>query len=184
MKNSIVLAALLTITFANAAHAQKVKVMSEAAVDFTKYTTYAFQPPLTLKGDEAFENQYVVPIITAAIQEALNTKGMEEDTESPDAQIVFYVGVDQQSQVDNFQHWSSKGRYRTGVTLGQALNRVPTYSSLKGVLAIDIVDAATETLLWRAYCWANIKGIEDRNRKISKAVQKAFRNYPPKSRGG
>ena len=184
MKNAVILAALLTIAFASAARPQKVKVMSEAAVDFTKYTTYAFQPPRTLKGDEAFENEYVVPIITAAIQEALKTKGMEEDTESPDVQIVFYVGVDQKSRVDNFQHWSSRGRYRTGVTLGQALNKVPTYHSLKGVLAIDIVDATTETLVWRAYCWGNIKGMEDRNRKISKAVEKAFRKYPPKSRGG
>ena len=100
--NNAVLATLLTITFASSAHPQKVKVMSEAAVDFTKYTTYAFQPPRTLKGDEAFENEYVVPIITAAIQEALKTKGMEEDTESPDVQIAFYVGVDQKSRVDNF----------------------------------------------------------------------------------
>jgi hypothetical protein len=52
-----------------------------------------------------------------------------------------------------------------------------------GTLAIDIVDASTRSIVWRAMASKDIDPNarpDKRDRNIDKAAETLFRNYPPK----
>ena len=51
-----------------------------------------------------------------------------------------------------------------------------------GMLVIDMVDAHTSKLLWRAYCSDTIKDFRERDKNVNATVKKAFQNFPPKTK--
>ena len=51
-----------------------------------------------------------------------------------------------------------------------------------GVLILDIVDAATSKLIWRAYCSDTIRDMPNRDKNINSAVRKALDRFPPKQK--
>jgi hypothetical protein len=48
-----------------------------------------------------------------------------------------------------------------------------------GMLVIDIVDASTSKMIWRAYCGDRIREMRKRDKKITAAVKKALDRFPP-----
>ena len=52
----------------------------------------------------------------------------------------------------------------------------------KGMLVMDVVDAKTSKLLWRAYCGDEVKDWKNRHKIVEKVVRKALGRYPPKSK--
>ena len=55
---------------------------------------------------------------------------------------------------------------------------------LVGALVVDITDARTRALVWRGMASGDIKPSdkpEQRDKKLAKATEKMFKNYPPKS---
>jgi hypothetical protein len=55
---------------------------------------------------------------------------------------------------------------------------------LVGTLVVDIIDARTRALVWRAMATGDIKPNdkpEQRDKKMARAMEKMFRNYPPRS---
>jgi hypothetical protein len=55
-------------------------------------------------------------------------------------------------------------------------------SYLQGTLVIDIVDARTTKLLWRAYCGDQIRDMRKRDKNITAAVKKALERFPPRQK--
>ena len=56
---------------------------------------------------------------------------------------------------------------------------------LIGTLVVDISDTRPGALVWRSLASSDIRPTdktETRDKKIAKAMDKVFRNYPPKSR--
>jgi Domain of unknown function (DUF4136) len=54
---------------------------------------------------------------------------------------------------------------------------------LVGTLVVDISDARTGTIVWRSLASSDIRPTdkpESRDKKIAKATEKMFKNYPPK----
>jgi hypothetical protein len=51
---------------------------------------------------------------------------------------------------------------------------------LRGMLVIEILDAHTSKLLWRAACGDQIKDMRKRDENINKIVKKALERFPPK----
>jgi hypothetical protein len=52
-----------------------------------------------------------------------------------------------------------------------------------GTLVVDISDARTNAVLWRSLASSDIRPTdkpETRDKKISKATEKMFKNFPPK----
>ena len=127
---------------------------------------------------------YLVDQITRAIRQKLAAKGMSEAKDNPDVYIVFFVGADQKTQGNNFTDFTHVNRggtraFRDGISLNQALRRASVSYYRKGILVIDIVDASTNKLAWRAYCSGKVNP-KIRQKKIDKATEKAFKKYPPK----
>ena len=46
------------------------------------------------------------------------------------------------------------------------------------MLVLDIVDARSSKLLWRAYCSKNIEDFRNRDKDIRKVVRKALERFP------
>ena len=51
---------------------------------------------------------------------------------------------------------------------------------LEGILLLDIVDAKTNKLLWRAACKVKIEDMSERHKNIEDTVKKALKSFPPK----
>ena len=54
-----------------------------------------------------------------------------------------------------------------------------------GTLVVDIFDARTNTIVWRSIASSDVRPTdepESRDKKITKATEKMFKNYPPQSR--
>ncbi len=66
--------------------------------------------------------------------------------------------------------------YGEGVTYG----RVGTHDYKEGTLMTDLIDPVKQTRLWRAIMVTNLRETTEENIVLaSKAIQKAFENYPP-----
>jgi hypothetical protein len=55
---------------------------------------------------------------------------------------------------------------------------------LVGTLVVDIIDTRTNAIVWRSLASSDISATdtpEKRDKKIAKAMEKMFKNYPPKS---
>lgn len=55
--------------------------------------------------------------------------------------------------------------------------------ALVGTLVVDISDAQTSVMVWRSLASSDIRPTdrpESRDKKIAKATEKMFKNYPPR----
>ena len=50
---------------------------------------------------------------------------------------------------------------------------------MQGIMLLDVVDAKTQKLLWRAACKAKIDDMSERHKEIEDAVKKALKSFPP-----
>ncbi len=103
--------------------------------------------------------------LRAAVEEQLAAKGMQKsDTNgAADLLIVYHAGV--QDKVD-VQSWGYFGR------------RVDVREYQQGMLVIDVVDARTRSLVWRATAKDEVGDADPSSEKIAKAVQKMFAGFP------
>ena len=49
-----------------------------------------------------------------------------------------------------------------------------------GILLLDVVDAKTKKLLWRAACKDKIEDMRERHKNAENIVKKALKSFPPK----
>ena len=178
MKLAVTLFLGLTLTTPGVA--QKIKTVFDKATDFAEYRTFSVEPGRRLKDNGVLENPYLGDQIVDAIRTELAAKGMTETTDEPDLQVNFFVGNSHSTQVDRFDHWTHRSHYKRGVSLDEALHNPRTSYYRKGILVIDMVDTATDGLVWRVYGTAKVSTDQDRREKIYKGVKKAFKKYPPK----
>jgi hypothetical protein len=172
-------AGLLSVTMMLAARAfaQKVETVFEKDVDFGKYKTYQLQAARGLKTNQPRDDA-ITRRIAESIRRVLNERGGRESTVSPDVHIAFSVGNETSTWVDRFSSSAPSGR---DYMIGEVFRRTPEMGvDQKGILIIEVLDAHSERLVWRAYCSAKVTDLQKINEVIDKAVKKAFSKYPPK----
>ena len=168
MKNGMVLllGSVLCVSFVAAG----VQVQFEEGVDFAQYRTYAWG-----KGTPAAKPEYQEWIV-AAITRELEERGLRQVTdEEPD---LFVVSV-----AFAMLEFANRGNYvnlnRYGYSVGIITN--DAVGSATGHLAIDLVDARSKEVVWRAVVEEFFgRKIANPERKIDKITKKMFRDYPPK----
>ena len=153
--------------------------------DFGSYESYSFQPFLVLSTKEPWRNGVVERQLKEAINSQMDRQGLRQVEESPDVYVAVYLGTEQNTWVDGFGDWTPRQRgsnERTSLNEAVALTRRKQTSNptRKGIGVIELVDSETDTVVWRAYCSVRIGDRDDREKKIHKAVTKAFKKYPPK----
>jgi hypothetical protein len=172
MKSGRVVPALLALlVLAGSALAQKTSVDYDHDADFTKYKKYAWTEGTHAKDPFAHER------IVAAIEGQLAAKGLTrvQPDENPDIFVLYQAAVTEQKEA---QVWGTG--YGAGWRWGGGTAQVSVNTILIGQLVVDIGDAATKKLVWRGRASDTLSDKPEKNeKKINKAAEKLFKNFPP-----
>jgi hypothetical protein len=169
--------ALLVVIGTVSVNAQKVKVGADPAVDVSKYKTYAWSKPLPPG------NPFVQQTIIQSIEQALAAKGLTKVEEKPDIMIAYYAAANGNLQI-GYPSWSNS--MGSAVSTGIAVDS-QTWVVSKGMLVVDIADAASKATVWRGSATQTLdnppsgnpmKDAKTVEKPIKKAVEKMFKQYP------
>jgi hypothetical protein len=95
------------------------------------------------------------------------------------------MGFDEQKDISTYSTGPAYGGYGWGWGggWGSTTTDVRVREILVGTLAVDIVDAAKKEIVWRGLGTKEVDTNakpEKRDENIAKAVEKIFKNYPPR----
>jgi hypothetical protein len=174
------IAALLVVPVL--AMAQKTSHDFDKAANFAAFKTYAHKDG-TKVGQPLIDDRLV-----SAIEAQLAAKGLTK-SETPDVFVVYHVALDKQKDISTYSsgYGGGYGPYGWGWGGGWAGGTSTTQvrDILVGTLVIDLADAKAGKLVWRGIGVKEINtgaNPEKRDKSIAKAVEKIFKNYPPKQK--
>jgi hypothetical protein len=154
----------------------------DRSADFTHYRTFSsVGGHLVVHGVADDGNTLLKNRIQNAIASALSEKGLSQNADNPDLLVGYWAGARTRSELEGMgpydpgigPFWGAGG-YWWGTAYGDWWIR--RYE--EGTLVIDLVDAHSKGLVWRAYARAEVNPpVTDE--KVRDAVYKAFQHYPP-----
>ena len=163
--------------------AQKVSYDFDKTANFAGFKTYA-EKDGTKVGQPLIDDR-----IVAAIEAELAAKGFTKADSSPDVFVVYHVAFDKQKDISTYSTGYAGGYGAYGWGWGGGWGGGSTTTQVRdilvGTLVIDIADAKKGQLAWRGM---GVKEVntqakpEKRDKSISEAVKKIFKNYPPKQK--
>jgi hypothetical protein len=181
MYSRLVTAGLFALLLPTAAMAQKV------SYDFDKTTNFAALKTYTFKEGTPVGQKLIDDRIVAAIEAQMTAKGFTKSDTNPDVIVVYHVAFDKQKDISTFSSGYGGGYgpygYRYGGGMGSSTTQVRDI--VVGTLVIDLIDAKPGQVAWRGM---GVKEIdtqakpEKRDKSINGAVEKIFKNYPPKKK--
>jgi hypothetical protein len=176
MRISTFLTSACLTLLATMALAQSVTYDYDRAANFSKYKTYAWT-----RGNE-LTNELNHARVVRAIEGALLAKGLArvEPSANPDAVVAYHASFDKNLEING----STSGFGPLGLG-GDRWGSARVQPVLVGTLVVDISDARTNAIVWRSLASSDIRPTdkpESRDKKIAKATEKMFKNYPPQSR--
>ncbi|HEY2432255.1 MAG TPA: DUF4136 domain-containing protein [Vicinamibacterales bacterium] len=174
----------VTLFMATAAMAQDVTYDFAKDANFSAFKTYA------MKEGTPVGQQLIDDRIVAAIDDAMKAKGFTKATSNPDVFVVYHVAFDKQKDISTFSsgYGGGYGAYGWGWGGGWAGGTTTTQvrDILNGTMVIDMADAKKNQIVWRGMGTKEVDTKakpEKRDKSIKKAVDKIFKNYPPKQKG-
>jgi hypothetical protein len=173
--------ALVAAALPAIAAAQKTTYDYDKSATFGAFRTYAFKEGTPTK------NELIDKRLVAAIEAQMAAKGFVKDEAAPDVFVVFHMAFDEQKDISTYSTGPMYGGYGYGWGggWGSTTTDVRVREILVGTLAVDIIDAKNKTVAWRGLGTKEIDTNakpEKRDSNINKAVEKIFKNYPPKVR--
>jgi len=153
--------------------------------DYSSLKTYTWQrenQPET--GDVRVDNSLLDTRFRSAIDDALAKKGFQKTTQGkPDFYVAYTYQIDSKIESGNVTFGFGFGSGGGGAYTGMGVNsggRVSEYD--EGLLVIDLVDAATESLMWRGTGTARVDPTTDPERSakaINAGVEQILAQFPP-----
>ena len=174
------LAVAAALSFVSAgAFAQDVKVDFDKAADFTKYKTFA------IKLGTSWNNPLGEKRVLAEIQQGLTEKGWTATTDDAkaDAIVVLHGATEKQKSLNTFYSGGYGGYgWRGGWGGGMSSSTTTVDEYTVGTLVVDIFDAKTKALVYRGTASDEISNKPEKNaKKLAKASDKLFKDFPPGS---
>lgn len=172
----LILIALLAVTV----NAQKVKVSSDPAIDFSKYKTYAWD-------QGTLANPLIKQFIVMAVDRELSTKGLQKVDSNSDLILTTLTATNSDLTMTNPSWAPQLNSIATGIPSSSQ-----AWAVTKGTLVIDMSDARTKNGVWRGIASHTLENgptgnpVQDAKqveKPINKAVQKMFKKFPPHSKG-
>ena len=180
MQKRLVTLALAMVLTPTLAMAQKVSYDYDKTASFTG-KTYA------LKDGTKVGQQFIDDRIVAAIDTELAAKGLTKTESNPDMFVVYHVAFDKQKDISTYSSGYGGGYGAYGWGYGGGWGGTTTSTQVRdilvGTLVIDLADAKKGQVIWRGM---GVKEVdtqakpEKRDKSISSAVNKIFKNFPPK----
>jgi hypothetical protein len=150
--------------------AQDVNSDSAPGANFAGYKTYAWTPGTPAK-DPFMEQR-----IHQGVDQRMAAKGFTLVTANPDVVVTTHASGKEQKELIASGYG---GSLRFGG--GMATASVNTY--IQGMLALDLYDAKSKQIVWRATATDTMSDKPDKNtKKINNALDKMFKQYPPKAK--
>jgi len=159
----------------------------KTSYDFSKTANFAAFKTYALKDGTKVGQPLIDDRIVNAIDAELSLKGLTKAA-SPDVFVVYHVAFDKQKDISTYStgYAGGYGAYRWGWG-GGGWGSTSTTTQVRditvGTMVIDIADAKQSQMVWRGI---GVKEIdtqakpEKRDKSITNAVKKIFKNYPPK----
>ncbi len=183
MKKSVLVAALALVLVPALAMAQKVTYDFDKNADFAAFKTYAMKEG-TPVGQPLIDER-----IVAAIDAAMAAKGFTKNDANPDVFVVYHTTFDKQKDISTFSSGYSGGYgpygWGWGGGMGMGTTSTQVRDILMGTLVIDMADAKNKKVVWRGMGVKEVNTTakpEKRDKSIKSAVDKIFKNYPPKKK--
>jgi hypothetical protein len=160
--------------------AQKTSYDFDRSANFGAYKTY------TLKDGTKVGDPLVDARIVAAIDMQLTNKGLTK-AENGDVAVVYHVAIDKQKDISAYSSGGGYGPYGYGWGGGWGMTTTDVRVSeiLVGTLIIDVADTKSNSVVWRGMGVKEINtqtSPDKRDKSVQKAVEKIFKNYPPKAK--
>jgi Domain of unknown function (DUF4136) len=175
------------LLMATAATAQKVRVDSTPGFDFSDYKRYTWRvhPVFEKKPELADKYSVGIELVKNAVNQNLLARGFQSTQGPSEFFITFLLTAENKQDIDVVY---TDGAYGWGGWYGWNSFYYPGWTEtvvtnyLEGTLVLDVVDAKTDQLVWRAYCRDEIRDWRNRDKNVQKAVDKALKRFPPKSK--
>lgn len=156
----------------------RVSSHADRGLIWSKYRTFDWGPADALPpGDPRLDKDpYFKDRVAGAIEKAMAGHGFNRSasTERPDLLIHYHAAITDRFEVDQIDHGHG---YCTTEDCG---SRVTRYEA--GTLVVDIIDAATNVLIWRGWAQDSVEGVlgnRDRlRRRIDDSVERMFVSLP------
>jgi len=170
----------MCLLMAPALLAQKVTIDFDKDADFSRVQTYQWRVHPAFEKNPELRDLYAtgIQLVLEAGNRELMKKGLRPAEGSPDVFVTFILSAEDRKEVRTITEFTSGGWY--GWYAPPVWTRTEIDYHLAGMIVLDIVDAATSKLMWRAYCTDTIREMRKRDENISSAVKKAIDRYPPK----
>jgi hypothetical protein len=157
----------------------------QTTYDFDKTAPFAQYRSYAMKEGTPTKNPLIDNRLIAEIETQLAAKGLVKNDTNPDVFVVYHVAFDEQKDISSYSSGPMYGGYGWGWGggWGTTTTDVRVRDILVGTLAIDIIDASKRQVAWRGLGTREIDTNakpEKRDSNIKKAVEKIFKNYPPK----
>lgn len=165
LPRSIALA--IALAQATSAALAAVTVLHDDGVDFSALRTYELR-----EGTPARRSD-VQKLIDDSVERELQDKGLRPAAGPPDVVVLTYALADRHTaeELEDPVYWE----FLTGVT------SVDAYDVEAGTLVIDLVDPATERVLWRGIASETVTAPAKKvKRRIDAVVRKMFKRFPPR----
>ncbi len=180
MQKRLVLATIALLVAPVLIVAQKTSYDYEKTANFAGFKTYAHKQG-TPVGQSLIDDR-----IVAAIEAQLAAKGLTKAAADPDVFVVYHLAFDKEKDISTYSSgYGGYGGYGWGWGGGWAGGTTTTQvrDILMGTMVIDMADARKGQLVWRGMGVKEVNTQADpekRDKSINKAVEKIFKNYPPK----
>lgn len=153
-------------------------------VDFAQYKTYGYFP--TLSTDTAQYQSMVSSFLKVAVAQELDKRGLTYDEEAPQLRVNFFINTKDKIKTRSvptmgmgggyydyrdpfYDSWGGYGGYET---------RVTQYT--EGTLNIDVVDIASNKLVWEGSVVGKLsdKDVRNMEQTVDEAVAAVMTSFP------
>jgi Domain of unknown function (DUF4136) len=170
---------LLTIFACGCASGPTIRTDSDPSANLGTYKTFAFFDKVTT--DKSTYGTILTSRLKASTKQELERRGLTQTTTNPQLLVNFNVNVQNRADVESTPSMGFYG-YRAGMYGAWAgyPQDVHTTHYQEGTLAIDLVDAGKQQLVWQGVAEGRITKsvIENPTAAIDKAVADIFAKYP------
>jgi hypothetical protein len=161
----LLLAFLATI----GAFAQKVSIEFDPAASFAKYRTFAISDGQLNSRNPELNSELVKKRIEGDLGRDLTAEGLAVATGPADLNVRYTFGAAREMKAEAYPAgWRGWG------------TRVVRVPYAEGTLVIDLLDATTHSLVWRAIATVEKSDAMKVEGKIDAMVAKSLKKYPPK----
>ena len=167
-------AILLLLTAMAACSQFTVRERHDPSADFGRLRTWSWQARSEMPWDRRLARDSLDVRIEEETATQLAAKAYRQVTEDPDFRVNYHVAVGPREALQGDPHTYGylPGYWDMGV-----------YAYDEGSLFIDVIDARTNTLLWRGVASTALRTtstLKERRARITEAVQKVLSIFPPK----